>query len=138
MTPDEKRQLYSDELVKRQLKPRVTENAHISFYFEGRRYILFVDQNDYKYFSLIAPDVWSSDNEEDRDMLMHLCNEVSYKVPCVKAVVLERSVDISIELYFAAPDTFRPVLMRLLSSLQYSVYFLLEKIHDLQNAKDPQ
>ena len=95
-----------------------SEDELIVFRYEGRTYVLTVDEDDSAFFQLIFPNFWSIDSAEERQRAYHAAAEVTKKVKVLKVYPMGDNVWASVELLLDPANDLRKVFPRTLRILQ--------------------
>lgn len=127
-----KGELYSSYLRSEGYLPEVDRDGDIVFKVEGGSYILFANDKDREYFSLLFPNFWPIENERERTVAYAAACQTTATTKVAKVYLVGDNVSASVELIFGDPEQFKAVFKRALVTLQGSVAVFAEKMRELK------
>ena len=121
--------MYRDFLSKEGFNPIVDEGGAIMFRFEGKGYIILVDDDD-EFFRLIFPNFWSIDSEDERIKVQDAALHASSRTKVTKIFPAQDDTWAVIEMFCNPPENFKSVFSRSMSALQAGVRTFTEKMNE--------
>ena len=126
-----KSDLYNDFLRSEGYITEVDEDGDITSKMEGGTYFLFAQEEDREYFTVLFPNFWPIESEDERTAAYIACCDATGNIKGAKVYPLGDNICASIELFFGEPDDFKPVFKRALSTVQGAVAHFAEKMREL-------
>lgn len=121
--------MYRDFLSKEGFNPIVDDGGAIVFRFEGKGYIILVDDDD-EFFRLIFPNFWSIDSEDERIKVQEASLHASSRTKVTKIFPAQDNTWAAIEMFCDPPENFKSVFIRSMSALQAGVRTFTEKMNE--------
>ena len=118
MTKEERAQSVESFLREEGYAPKRDSDGDIAFKFEGRYYVVVVDEADPMFFRLIFPNFWQIDSEEERAKASVAALEACRSTKVAKVFLVKDNTWASVELFLDPYDGYRAVFRRSLSALQ--------------------
>ncbi len=104
---------YLDFLVREGYRPRLDEDGDVVFKAEGLACFIDVSPTDPTYLRVVAPNVWSIDDEPERLRALRVANEVQRDLKAVKVVLAPHGDTwVVTEVFLDDADAFENTLMR--------------------------
>lgn len=128
MDKKERAQMYMDYLRSEGFSPQLDQDQDIFFKFEGRTYLILIDERDEEFFRLVFPNFWSIDNEAERVKVEKAALQATADTKVAKVFPVKDNVWATIELFCLPPDSFKGVFKRGLSALRSAVNTFTEKM----------
>ena len=128
MNKKERAQMYMDYLHSEGFSPQLDQDQDIFFKFEGRTYLILIDERDEEFFRLVFPNFWSIDNEAERVKVEKAALQATADTKVAKVFPVKDNVWATIELFCMPPDAFKGVFKRGLSALRSAVNTFTEKM----------
>lgn len=131
MTKQERAEMYRTFLEEEGYRPRINDAGDVVFKYEGRFYVIVVEETDEEFFRLIYPNFWGMENESELAAVKEaaLCATVETKV--AKVFPVGDNTWATIELFCDPPETFKPIFPRCLSALRASVEAFVSKMGEV-------
>ncbi|HWG85640.1 MAG TPA: YbjN domain-containing protein [Deinococcales bacterium] len=129
-----KQQLYLDFLAEEGFRPKLDDDGDITFKYQGRRYLLWANEDDEAFFRLAAVYIWPIESDEERARALEAANDVNRGTKVGKVYLTQDDVWCAVELLFDPPEQFRGVFERALGVLEYCV----RQFHDHMRASHPE
>ena len=126
-----KSDLYNDFLRSEGYITEVDEDGDITFKMEGGTYFLFAQEEDREYFTVLFPNFWPIESEDERTAAYIACCDATAETKGAKVYPMGDNICASIELFFGQPDDFKPVFTRAMSTVQAVVAKFAEKMREL-------
>ena len=98
--------------------PQRDADGDVAFKYEGRYYVVVVDEADPMFFRLIFPNFWSIDSEEERAQVNAAALEACRSTKVAKVFPVNDNTWASVELFVEPYDNYRSVFLRSLGALQ--------------------
>ncbi|MFG1691480.1 hypothetical protein ACGF5M_04940 [Gemmatimonadota bacterium] len=126
-----KSDLYNDFLQSEGYTTEVDDDGDITFKLEGGNYFLFAQEADREYFTVVFPNFWPIESEDERTATYIACCHATADTKGAKVYPLGDNICASIELFFGEPEDFKPVFKRAMSTVQSAVAKFAEKMREL-------
>jgi hypothetical protein len=122
--------MYMDYLTFEGYRPEIDNDGDIQFRIDGLLCFIAIDEKDPQFFRIFSPSVWDFENEDERKKVMSACDYVTGMTKVAKIFTVKKRVCISVELFVASPENFKPVFSRSLGVLQNAKRKFVEKIKE--------
>jgi hypothetical protein len=120
-TPHERLEMYRDFLIEEGFRPRLDGNGNVFFKYEGRTYVIQVDEKDTEFFRLIHPNLWSIESDAELAEVKEASLRATTETKVAKIFPVGDDTWATIELFCSPPDAFKPIFRRCLSALRAGV-----------------
>jgi hypothetical protein len=97
--------------------PRIDANGDVLFSWEGRTYVIKIDEEDPQYFSLAHAAFWPIESDEDLSQARKAACAVTAEIKVVKIFLKDTRAWAAIELFCFPPLMTKDVLRRCLKAL---------------------
>ena len=87
------RDLVVDFLREEGFCPQVDEDGDVLFKCEGRLYLYYGNEEDNDFFQLAMPGVFDV-TEDNREMVLEACNDVTRRVKAAKCMVIDQQAEV--------------------------------------------
>jgi len=123
MNKQQKTEMYLAYLRRRGYNPELDEDGDINFKKEGGIYLIFPDDTDDEYFSIVYPNFWKVESDAERTRALTACNLAIRVSKVVKVFLRQDSKNIwaAVEVFVVKPENFEEVFDRLMSALRNGV-----------------
>lgn len=118
MTKEERQLAVESFLREEGYAPQRDSDGDVAFKYEGRAYVVVVDEADPMFFRLIFPNFWSIDSEEERAQVAEAALEACRSTKVAKVFPVSDNTWASVELFVEPYDNYRAVFFRSLGALQ--------------------
>lgn len=123
--------LYTNYLREEGYRPELDPASRVKFKYEGRFYYICPLEDDPEFFRLILPVGWKIDSEAEKNKALEVASSLIKQMKCVKIFQLnDEQIWISIELFFAQPNDFKPLFGRSLRALQRTYDSFVQKMSE--------
>jgi hypothetical protein len=122
--------LYIGYLRSEGYLPEVDGDGDVVFKMEGGSYVLFAHEDDREYFSILFPNFWPIESEQERSSAYVAACHATATTKVAKVYVVRDNVSASVELIFGDPEQFKPVFRRAMAMLRGSVGVFAEKMRE--------
>jgi len=102
-------------------RPKIDEDGDIVFKVEGGTYFVSFDEKDPNFFSIVYPNFWEIESEEERERVLENSSEANAKCKAAKIYVVKDNTFATIEMFMESPEQFMGVVERCISALRYGV-----------------
>lgn len=126
-----KSDLYLDYLRSEGFVAEVDRDLDIVFKKEGRSYVLFPNENDREFFSILLPNFWPIESESERNAVLVAAAHATATTKGAKVYPLRDNVSASIELIFSEPEHFKPMFPRAMGMIESAVGNFVGKMQEL-------
>ncbi|AGX87737.1 T3SS (YopN, CesT) and YbjN peptide-binding chaperone 1 [Candidatus Symbiobacter mobilis] len=116
-TKTELQRLYMDYLSSEGYKPDIDSDGDVRFKHEGKTYFIDVSERDPEFFRIVLANVWRIDDEQERSQVLAAADKSNALSKVTKVFTVNDRVWVSIELFVAHPEDFRPLFSRAMSAL---------------------
>jgi hypothetical protein len=118
-------------------RPRIDANGNVAFKYEGRSYVIRIDEKDATYFCLSYPNFWRIESEAELSRVKEAALAVSAEYKVVKIFpVGDADTWATIELFCSPPETFTAVFDRCLKALRNGVKEFIAKMQEIPKPPD--
>jgi hypothetical protein len=128
MSKQDRAEMYRSYLAEEGFSPKFDSDGDVVFKYEGRSYVIIIDENDEEFFRLVFPNFWSIDTDEERDKVLMAANYSTAKTKVTKIFTVRDDTWAAIEMFYSPPEAFKIGFRRALSALQTGVNNFLEKV----------
>ena len=87
------RDLVVDFLREEGFCPHVDEDGDVFFKCEGRNYLYYGNEEDNEFFQLAMPAIFDV-TEDNREMALEACNDVTRRVKAAKCMVIDQQAEV--------------------------------------------
>lgn len=130
MSKKELQTLYSDYLDKEGFRPEIDEDGDVVFKREGWVYFINVSEDDTNFFSVVLPNIWPIESEEERAKVLAAADHANGKAKVTKVFTMNDNVWVATELYVAKPEDFKGVFQRAVSSIETAADMFSSKMKE--------
>ncbi|HEX2494595.1 MAG TPA: hypothetical protein VHK24_12530 [Steroidobacter sp.] len=128
---EEFQKLYSQYLTEEGYRPEIDEDGDVRFKREGRTYFIYTTEQDAQYFSVVLPNIWAIESEEERSQVLAAADAANAKAKVAKVFTVDDDVWVSIELFVARPEDFKGVFDLAMHGLEYGATEFVGSMRDL-------
>jgi hypothetical protein len=121
MDKQQRTEMYRLYLQDEGYKPEVDSDGDVRFKKEGRTYVIIVDQDDEAFFTVVYPQFWKIESEDERRRVLTSCDHANNLSKVAKVFTVQDNVWAATEMFVSAPEGFKPVFDRAMSALQNCV-----------------
>lgn len=82
-------ELVKDYLDREGYRPQIDDDGDIMFKAQGLNFLYFANQSDQNFFQLALPGIMDV-TPENRELVLEVCNAVSFEIKVAKATILNR------------------------------------------------
>jgi hypothetical protein len=125
-----KQSLYTDFLRSEGYVPEIDKDGDIAFKLEGGSYIIFANEDDPEYYSILFPNFWPIENEAERARAYVAASQASAGTKCAKVFVLKDNVSAAVELLFGEPEQFKEVFRRSIATVRTAAKTFAERMQE--------
>ena len=122
--------LYVDYLSAEGYRPEVDEDGDVVFKREGMTYFINVAEDDQEFFSVVLPNIWPIESEEERAMVLAAADRANGKAKVSKVFSMDDDVWVATELFVARPGDFTGVFQRALSAIDTATDIFTENMQE--------
>jgi hypothetical protein len=108
--------------------PSVDEDGDVVFKFEGRTYLVLLDDKDDEFFRLVFPGFWEITSEEERIMVERAALTATAETKVAKVFPVRDNTWATIELFVPDIESAQRVFNRSLRALQTAVRTFVEQM----------
>jgi hypothetical protein len=105
-------QVYLEYLRENGYRPWVDGDGDVVFKYEGKTFLIFVDEDDLSFFRLVFPNFWPIEDEAERVRAWQAATEATASTKVAKVFLVEDDVWASAELFVGEPSDFEAVFSR--------------------------
>jgi hypothetical protein len=116
-TAEDLQAMYTEHLGELGLDAVVDEDGDVVFRFEGKTFMLRVDELDPWCFRVVLANIWSVETEQDRQRAYRAMERTNALSKVAKAYLVEDQVWLSAESLLPTPEDHRAVLGRSMEAL---------------------
>jgi len=116
-TAEDLQAMYTEHLRELGLGAAVDADADVVFRFEGKTFMLRVDELDPWCFRVVLANIWSVESEADRQLAYRAMERTNALGKVAKAYLVEDQVWLSAESLLPTPEDHRAVLGRSMEAL---------------------
>jgi hypothetical protein len=98
--------------------PTVDTDGDILFKFEGRTYVLLLDDEDTEFFRIVFPNFWEIESDDERRKIEKAALVATSDTKAAKVYPVRDDTWASIEIFAATDEAFQRVFSRSMSALQ--------------------
>ncbi|AEJ61961.1 hypothetical protein Spith_1701 [Spirochaeta thermophila DSM 6578] len=124
-------QLYLDYLNDLATQPHIDEDGDVEFRYDGGIYYIIVDEDDPEYFSIIYPNFWEIESEEEHAQALVATDYATAISKVAKIYIVDANVWASVEMVLPQPEDFTEVFDRAMRLLQNGTYNFVLKMKEL-------
>ena len=125
----EERQLAVEAFLRDEgYAPQRDSDGDVAFKYEGRFYVVVIDEADPMFFRLIFPNFWSIDDEEERARVAAASLEACRSTKVAKVFPVQDNTWASVELFVDPFENYRAVFFRALGALQAATQTFLAAV----------
>jgi hypothetical protein len=119
----ERARAYVDILAAEGYRPQMDEDGDVIFKSEGLTFVIITEEEDEEYVSLVLPNFWSIESEEELARVLKAANEVNRSIKVVKIFVRKdgKNTWAAVEMFVKSPESFNLVFERALRALKGAV-----------------
>jgi hypothetical protein len=114
-------QVYLEYLRENGYRPQLDGDGDVVFKYEGKTFLIFVDEEDPGFFRLVFPNFWPIEDEAERVRAWQAATEATASTKVAKVFLVEDNVWASVELFMGAPSGFAAVFGRCLDAIMVGV-----------------
>ncbi|ADN02580.1 hypothetical protein [Spirochaeta thermophila] len=123
--------LYLEFLDDLGTRPRIDEDGDVEFHYDGGIYYIIVDEEDPEYFSIIYPNFWEIESEDEYQQVLVAADYVTALSKVAKVYIVDDNVWATVEMILPSPEDFAQVFDRAMGLLQNGVYNFVLKMKEL-------
>ncbi len=109
-------QLVLDFLKQQGFCPEVTENGNLFFKYQMANFLYLNNDEDEEFFQLVMPGIFDV-TEENRELVLEICNKTTCGIKVAKAVVQGENVNLYFEIFLDHSPEVKDILPRALGVL---------------------
>ncbi|MDZ4201879.1 MAG: hypothetical protein U1C96_07005 [Gallionella sp.] len=128
MTKQEKAEMYRSYLAEEGFTPKLDDDGDISFKFEGKNYLIIIDEGDSEFFRLVYPWFWPIESEDEREKAAQAALYASTQTKVAKVYPVRDDTWAAVEIFCSPPEAFQAVFKRSLGALQAAVHNFRERM----------
>jgi hypothetical protein len=119
----ERARAYMDFLAAEGYRPQMDEDGDVIFKSEGLTFVIITEEEDEEYVSLVLPNFWSIESEEELARALKAANEVNRSIKAAKIFVRKdgKNTWAAVEMFVKSPESFNLVFERSLRALKSAV-----------------
>ena len=118
MTKQQFQQMYINYLKAEGFSPNVDSDGDVAFKYEGRTYYIIVYEDDPQFFSIIYPNFWKIESDDEQIQAVFSATEVTRRKKVVKVYLTTNdNVSISADILLKNPADFSAVFYRLMGQI---------------------
>ncbi len=102
-------------------RPKIDDDGDIVFKIEGGVYFISFDEKDSTYFSIVYPNFWEIENEDEHEKVLDCASRTNATCKAAKVYVVKDNTFATIETFMESPEQFMGVLNRFVSALRFAV-----------------
>ncbi len=112
-------QLVVDFLRQQGFCPEIDENQNVFFKYQMTNFIFLNNDSDEEFFQLVMPGIYDV-TEENREVVLEVCNKVTLGIKVCKAVVQGENVNLYFEIFLDSTPNVADIIPRALRALEAS------------------
>jgi hypothetical protein len=122
--------LYTAYLKDEGYNAELDPEGDVKFKREGRTYFIPVSEDDPEYFRIILPRILDVESEEQRAKILAAANDTNGKTKVAKVIMGPKSVYLTLELFVARPEDFKPIFHRAMSAVDFGRSTFIAKLRE--------
>ncbi len=130
MSKSERVAMYQTYLTAEGYVPKLDDDGDLAFKYEGRLYVVILDDMDDVFVRLVFPNFWPIESAEERGRVVRAAQVATAQTKVAKIFVVEDNVWGSVELFCSPPEVFTNVFRRSMSALQAAVEKFAAKMRE--------
>ncbi|HOI00363.1 MAG TPA: hypothetical protein PLE85_07430 [Bacteroidales bacterium] len=123
-------QMYVNFLKDEGYKPEVDDDGDVKFKREGRTYFILVQETDMEFFTIILPNIWEIESEEERAKVIVACDASNAKTKVTKVYSFKDNVWVTVELFIRQPEDFKGVFARAMNAIDSGAGNFVSKMRE--------
>jgi hypothetical protein len=135
MTNQERTAMYRTFLEEEGYRPRIDGDGDVFFKYEGRCYVIVVEETDEEFFRLIYPDFWGIESDSELAAVKEAALRATAETKVAKIFPVRDNTWATIELFCSPPETFKPIFHRCLSALRASVEKFVSQMQEASSLR---
>jgi hypothetical protein len=108
---------YKRWLLENDFPCEIDEDGDLRFSYQKYEFFILHSDDDHQFFHVLFPNIWSIENENERQQVLEASNYLNISFKMVKALVGSQWVSLSIEMYLDNTFYFEEHLTRILDVL---------------------
>lgn len=121
MSKADRIQIVHQYLQQEGYAPQLDADGDLVFKYEGRTYIVILDENDDVFFRLVFPNFWSIESAAERDRVERAALKACAGTKVAKVFPVRDNVWASAEVFVATPEHATAQFGRIMASVQAAV-----------------
>ena len=83
----EHQKMYLDFLVEQGFAPKIDNDNDVVFKYEGKTFLISIDEQDEQYFRLIFPNFWSVNDTTELSKALKVANDVNSSIKVATVII---------------------------------------------------
>ena len=79
--------MYLDFLVEQGFAPKIDNDNDVVFKYEGKTFLISIDEQDEQYFRLIFPNFWSVNDTTELSKALKVANDVNSSIKVATVII---------------------------------------------------
>ncbi len=114
-------QTYITFLHKEGYQPEADQHGNVVFKHQGGTYLIIVQDKDEEFFTIVFPNFWKIESEDERVKVGHAANVATEHTKVAKVYPVGDNTWATIELFLGNPTDYERVFARCLSAINTAV-----------------
>lgn len=114
-------QIVQDFLRNEGYAPQIDSDGDVVFKYEGRTYIVILDEGDTEFFRLVFPNFWPIEGLDERARVQQAALNATAGTKVAKVFLVRDNVWATTEMFVTNPEDALAVFKRIMSALQTAV-----------------
>jgi hypothetical protein len=122
--------MYREFLSEEGYAPKIDGDGDVIFKYEGKTYLIIVEDRDEEFFRLVYPYFWPIESNAERAKVVEAALHATAQTKVVKVFPVKDDTWAAIEMFCSPPQAFKAVFRRSLSALRAGVEAFREKMNE--------
>lgn len=110
--------MYLDFLVEQGFAPKIDNDNDVVFKYEGKTFLISIDEQDEQYFRLIFPNFWSVSDTTELSKALKVANDVNSSIKVATVIIVKDHVWAVAEMFIDGTPDIEDFFMRTLDSVK--------------------
>src|SRR4051794_23566871 len=128
MTKSERVNLYLTTVKQEGYLPEIDKDGDIKFKSEGRTFYLIVEEKDENFISILYPNFWEIENDQERSLALKAADEANARAKVAKIHLMKDNVWAAVEILLPNPESFGKVFPRCVLFLGNAIRHFLDQM----------